>query len=189
MTKNGLKIILPILILSVPITPICAQGQAAVTDESAGTAKDKTRFVTTSKELGEVLSYNGYDFKTETYDGKEVLVVDVDGITTIVQFFGGAPEFESVQFYAGFLADSSSTVQRMNEWNSTYRFTRAYIDAEGDPALEMDLNFTFGGISERQLEDSLALWELSVVTFHKFIYEKGKADDKTMDLLKKLRDI
>jgi Putative bacterial sensory transduction regulator len=187
MTKNGLMYILSILILTLPITPIWAQDAATVADETITAPKDNIRYISTSKDLGEVLRYNGFDFKPDTIEGKEVLVVDVDGITTVVQFYGEDAEFDSVQLYAGFTRNSSSTVQQMNEWNSTHRFTRAYIDEQGDPVLEMDLNFAFGGVSERQLEDSLALWELSVVTFHTFIYDKNKVRGDAKTFIKKIR--
>ncbi len=185
MTRKGQIFVLPILAVIAPITAAWAQDASTASEKSA---EFSARYITTAKELSDVLRYNAFDFKTETFQGKEVFVVDVDGITTVVQFYGDDPEFESLQLYAGFTGDSSITEKRMNEWNSTHRFTRAYIDDEGDPVLEMDLNFTFGGISERQLEDSLALWELSVVAFRKFIYHDGKTDNDAKTFIKKLRE-
>ena len=75
----------------------------------------------------------------------------------------------------------------MNEWNGRYRYTRAYIDAEGDPVLEMDINFAFGGLSERQFEDWLALWELSLTAFRAFIYTGDASSDAAKAFLRQLR--
>ena len=192
MKQNGLKFILPVLALSAPIAPAWGQEKATAVEEapapSPNPSKDNKRYIQSTADLGEVLRYNGFDFQKETLDGKEYLIVDVDGITTVINLYGADSELDSMQLYAGFIGDKTTTPQRMNEWNSAHRFTRAYIDSEGDPVLEMDLNFAFGGVSERQLEDSLALWELSVVKFRKFIYERDGLFDEQKALIRKLRD-
>ncbi len=150
-----------------------AQQSAEPVAQAVAEAK-QTKFINaTPKDIGEVLRYNGYDFKSETYDGKEVLIVDIDGITSVIQFYGKEPEFDSIQLYAGFVAEGTIERGRVNDWNKSSRFTRAYIDNEGDPVLEMDLNFSFGGIAERQLEDWLYLWEISLSSFHQHIYNKS----------------
>ena len=179
---------LPLSALAPPAGPIWAQDSTAVSTGTDTASVEKTLSIKSKADVETVLRYNGFGFKTETHDGKDYLVVDVDGITTVVNFFDSKGqligddanrEMASMQLYAGFIGDSSVTPQRMNEWNRNHRFTRAYIDNEGDPVLEMDLNLAFGGVPERQLEDSLALWELSVVSFQKFVYPKSD-DGKTL---------
>jgi Putative bacterial sensory transduction regulator len=191
MTQNCLTFILPIVAIFTPVAPAWGQETATVAEETPAPTPPKgdIRYIKSSADLAEVLRFNGLEFKKQTLDGQDFLIVDVDGITTVINFHGTESELESMTLYAGFTASSSSTVQRMNEWNSTHRFTRAYIDEEGDPVLEMDLNFTFGGVSERQLEDSLALWESSITMFRTFIYGKDGADERTKSLLKKIGDI
>lgn len=180
MLRRGTQIFAPILLLISPTAALFAQTEPQSESPSSKSDYDKRDkfIVATPDAIGEVLKYNGFDFKSQTYQDKTVLVVDIDGITTVIHFYGKGPEFSSIQLYSGFVRDKDSSVSTMNEWNSEYRFTRAYIDDEGDPVLEMDINFAFGGISERQLEDNLLLWELSVQQFRKFVYNDNGQDAK-----------
>jgi hypothetical protein len=40
----------------------------------------------------------------------------------------------------------------LNVWNRGYRFSHAYIDGDGDPVLEIDLDLA-GGICEERIKD------------------------------------
>jgi hypothetical protein len=75
------------------------------------------------------------------------VVVQNNG-SKIVFFISG----QTMQAYYG-LRGSSATVQTVNEWNKTKRFGRAYIDAEGDPCVELDYDLE-GGVSD----DSIKVW-------------------------------
>jgi hypothetical protein len=59
---------------------------------------------------------------------------------------------QTVQAYFG-LRGTHATVTTVNEWNKSKRFGRAYIDAEGDPCVELDYDLE-GGVSE----DSIKVW-------------------------------
>ena len=73
------------------------------------------------------------------------------------------------QLYAGFRADCS--IKRINEWNRTKRFSRAYIDDEGDPCIEADLDFD-GGVTRDAIKEFVRTFRLSVRQFGRFIEEK-----------------
>ncbi len=66
----------------------------------------------------------------------------------IVFFISG----QTLQAYFG-LRGTSANVNTINEWNKTKRFGRAYIDAEGDPCVELDYDLE-GGVSD----DSIKVW-------------------------------
>ena len=70
----------------------------------------------------------------------------------------------SIQFRAAFDLADGTTADRMNEWNENERWTRAYVDDEGDPILEYDVNFE-GGVSPDNFQDSLRVWERSLGRF------------------------
>jgi len=53
----------------------------------------------------------------------------------------------ALQFYSCFVG-SRSTLDKVNAWNMEERYTRAYLDREGDPVLELDLDLS-GGSSPR----------------------------------------
>lgn len=79
-----------------------------------------------------------------------------------------ADDSESMQFHASF-SDGNATLKRANEWNATKRYSRSYIDEEGDPHLELDLDMC-GGVTPDRIRDflktckvSFAAWRTEVV--------------------------
>ena len=66
----------------------------------------------------------------------------------IVFFVSG----QTLQAYFG-LRGTSANVNVINEWNKTKRFGRAYIDADGDPCVELDYDLE-GGVTD----ESVKVW-------------------------------
>ncbi|MEZ5774179.1 MAG: YbjN domain-containing protein [Hyphomicrobiaceae bacterium] len=75
---------------------------------------------------------------------------------------------EDVQLYAGFTLDQKPTLTRINEWNRDKRFSRAYIDKEGDPVIEADLDAA-GGVTRLGLRKFIELFQFSMEQFTKHI--------------------
>jgi len=75
---------------------------------------------------------------------------------------------KTLQFYAGF-TDSKADAARLNDWNRTKRFGRAYIDKVGDPVVEMDIT-TSGGMPRSLFADNFRLWKILMSEFPEFIY-------------------
>ena len=76
---------------------------------------------------------------------------------------------QSLQFYAGYSgADVDAT--RINIWNRTRRFGRAYLDTENNPAVEMDINMLDPGISRALFADNYRVWKVLMSEFSNFIY-------------------
>ncbi len=73
-----------------------------------------------------------------------------------------------VQLYAGFDLSGNFDLRRINEWNRTKRFSRAYTDEEGDPILESEIAVD-GGMSAKSIENFIRLYDASVVRFTSFI--------------------
>lgn len=55
--------------------------------------------------------------------------------------YGDEP-LRSLQLRAGFSGFSKVELRHMNQWNKRYRFSKAYLDDDGDPLLEADLELT-----------------------------------------------
>jgi len=75
---------------------------------------------------------------------------------------------KSIQFHSSF-ADGTATLKRVNEWNRTMRYSRSYLDDDGDPHLELDLDMC-GGVTTDRIRDylktcrvSFEAWQLKVV--------------------------
>jgi hypothetical protein len=60
-------------------------------------------------------------------------------------------------------------MSQMNDWNKTKRFSRGYIDKDGDPVMEFDLDLDDGGMSEALFIDNVEFWEVSMGNFKKHI--------------------
>ena len=75
----------------------------------------------------------------------------------------------TVQFHAGYHLQTPATLERINEWNRTQRFGRAYLDATNDPILQMDVDLDDGGLSTALFTDNLEFWSSVVGRFEKHI--------------------
>jgi hypothetical protein len=54
----------------------------------------------------------------------------------------GDDPLRSLQLRAGFSGFSKVELKHVNQWNKRYRFSKAYLDDEGDPLLEADLDLS-----------------------------------------------
>lgn len=62
------------------------------------------------------------------------------------------------------VSGSKATLASMNEWNRTKQYSRAFLDADGDPVLESDLDLE-GGVSEARVKDFLRTYNDSLRLF------------------------
>ncbi|MDZ7631093.1 MAG: YbjN domain-containing protein [Gemmatimonadaceae bacterium] len=83
----------------------------------------------TAEQLNGLLRDKGME---GTINERGNVVVQANG-SKIVFFISG----QTMQSYFG-LTGTSANVNTINEWNKTKRFGRAYIDADGDPCVELD---------------------------------------------------
>jgi hypothetical protein len=58
----------------------------------------------------------------------------------------------------------------LNEWNRKRKFTKAYVDQDGDTTLEMDLDFA-GGITEARVVDAVRTFAQSLDLFKKELFD------------------
>lgn len=88
-----------------------------------------------------------------------------------VFFFGCSaertPRCREAQLYAGFPVEGVFPSIEINSWNGAHRFGRAYIDDDGNAALEMDIDAV--GTSKRQIKDALLWWKTLVPQFAAFL--------------------
>lgn len=70
-----------------------------------------------------------------------------------------AKDNESIQFHSSF-GDGNATLKRINAWNSTKRYSRTYLDDDGDPHLELDLDMC-GGVTLDRIRDFLKTCKVS----------------------------
>jgi hypothetical protein len=75
----------------------------------------------------------------------------------------------TLQFYFGFSDAKDTTLDRLNEWNKTKRFVRAYRDDEGDPVLEMDVDTDPDGVSQAWFHEQLRTWRSQMDAYREHI--------------------
>lgn len=66
------------------------------------------------------------------------------------------------------LSGYKTTLATVNKWNQEHRFSRAYLDKEGDAILEND-HMIRGGITRESVELFVTLFRESVVEFARFV--------------------
>ena len=74
---------------------------------------------------------------------------------------------KALQMYAGF-SGFDVTLGRINEWNRTKRFSKAYLDDDDDPCLESDLDLE-GGVATTAIQEFIQTFRVSVEMFREHI--------------------
>lgn len=98
---------------------------------------------------------------TTDKDGDPLIRGTMDETNYTVFFYGcetGA-NCKAIQLWTFFDAGPAATLEDVNAWNATHRFSKAYIDSDGDVAVEFDVNL-FGGVTAENLEDTFDWWRL-----------------------------
>lgn len=92
------------------------------------------------------------------------------GAKFIINFYGCADHknCNSLTFFAGWTGLNVS-MNQMNEWNKIRRFSRAYIDNDGDPILEFDIDLDDGGMSQELFINNVEYWDTSLASFKQHI--------------------
>lgn len=105
------------------------------------------------QQLHDLMKAEGYGVRIDE-DGD--LEWKIDGYRTYMLV---ADDSESVQFRVGF-NDGTATLEKVNDWNSNKRYSTSYLDKEGDPVLELDLDLA-GGVTKARMLDYLTTCRVS----------------------------
>ncbi len=102
-------------------------------------------------------------------DGDPLIRSSLDEAKTSVWFYecNAKRRCHSIQFAAGWSGVGTSASQ-IAEWNRTKRFGRAYLDRQGDPWVEMDVDLEHGATTEA-LANNITRWQLAMRTFKTYI--------------------
>lgn len=118
------------------------------------------------------LQAKGYQAQLGATAGEPSIVSGAGGVRFHI-FFENCTEGKdctTVTFMTGF-TDIDSSVERMNAWNRQNRFVRAYIDAEGDPVLKMDVDLDHAGIPQANFGEYVDIWATQAPKFLTFLRE------------------
>ncbi len=92
------------------------------------------------------------------------------GARFVIHFYGckDNKDCTSLTFFAGWTGLDAS-MNQMNEWNKVRRFSRAYIDNDGDPVIEFDIDLDDGGMSQALFINNVEYWDLSLAGFKQHV--------------------
>jgi hypothetical protein len=90
----------------------------------------------------------------------------IAGTPYLINFYGctNGTNCTTLQFRASWINPGHVTIESLHAWNRDKRFGKAYLDSDGDPVLEWDVNL-FGGVSPRNLDDTIDWWEVVLTNF------------------------
>ncbi|MBE1237604.1 YbjN domain-containing protein [Phaeovibrio sulfidiphilus] len=89
----------------------------------------------------------------------------IDGTRYSIMFYGckDGRNCTDVQFGTAWSKPGMS-LEEINRWNRTARFSKAFLDDENDPVLEMAVNLN-AGVTRKNLEDTIDWWATAVNAF------------------------
>lgn len=120
----------------------------------------------------DVLKADGYPATLgRTKSGDPKIESEADGTNFTIWFLNcnANKDCATIQFTAGYDLKNAPAWEKMNEWNRTRRFGRAYLDDESDPILEMDIDLDSGGMSRALFSANLETWSALVGSFEEHI--------------------
>lgn len=103
----------------------------------------------------------------EGYAGAEIdedgdVKVEIQGITG---FYLVGDEQDNLQFYAAWDV-SDVGLEAVNAWNRSKRYSRAYLDEDGYPVIELDLDLR-GGLTAERIHDFFDTVKVSLLYFER----------------------
>lgn len=114
----------------------------------------------------------GYTAKLGVDATGDPMVTSGYGGTTFQVFFYNCTNHlncATVQFHSGYTVTPRITLDQINDWNKSQRFGRAYLDKDGDPILEMDVDLDDGGVVPLLFIDNMEFWVAILPKFEKAI--------------------
>lgn len=115
--------------------------------------------------LANIISGYGSANLTTNASGNPRIESRIDGIRFNVIFYGCTENTNcgSVQFTSSWKKPGLS-LEKINSWNRDKRFGKAYLDNEGDPVIEMDVNLRHG-VSHNNFDDTVDFWNIVLRSF------------------------
>lgn len=131
--------------------------------------KDVTESATLAqlRQLCREAGFKPEDIKDD--DGDPGLRMKMGDYQVALILYGKGGKFEGVSCQANFEVDKLPSLTKLNEWNATHRFTRAYMAAaQSRVTLDADIDFS-GGVTWMTLANFLKTFEASVDGYAKHL--------------------
>ena len=113
-----------------------------------------------TEQLQQMLEGMGYEVEQPK---ENVLKFAIEGNTAMI-----INKKTNFQFYSFFKKRKSMDLKKVNEWNANKRFSRVYLDQDGDAVIEWDIDLE-GGMTPGALKESIRTYRLAVMAFVRFL--------------------
>ncbi len=134
---------------------VCAVFLAVVPSAFAGTPEIVERL--TVQEVAEILKGEGY---CPEIDGETACNFKIQGYSAQMILFN---EGEALQFHASWI-NTKATLNSVNAWNKDWRTAKAYLDDDGNPHVEIDLDLA-GGVTKDRIKNFMVVCRDLLVKF------------------------
>jgi hypothetical protein len=118
--------------------------------------------------MTEILKSFGYRAELSKDSGGDPKISSSSGGASFSVFFYGCTDgkkCDAIAFSSAFDLDAGSNAELMNGWNQNKRYTKAYLDDEQDPVIDMDIYLGDGGVSIDNFRFWVDTWERAVGDF------------------------
>ncbi len=157
-------------LMALSTAPALAGDSAAVAALKAACAQYNEGMVErfSIEELRDIIKEEGYG--SVRIKGDDRVVFKSSGRTFVMALYDDG----DLQLYYG-ASGVKVTPADINEWNRTKRLSRAYLDSEGDIALEAD-QFANGGLTRKMVQDMIKIFvQTSVPQYVDFVSERDQS--------------
>jgi hypothetical protein len=134
-----------------------------LTAEVSAAAESKIYEKITAADFRRMLTASGFGGETDK-DGDVVTKMEGQSVLVLI----GSNEGTVIQFR--FSIKATATLRQVNDWNRMRKYGKAYLDDDGDPTLDMDVDLE-GGITEARIKDSISTFKLLLESFLKHLKE------------------
>lgn len=123
------------------------------------------------RKIAALLTERGYKAELiDTKDGTYIRSAD-SGVPVSIFFLNCSNKTDctTIQFYTGFSDLGTVSLSTINSWNREHRFARAYIDVEGDPVIEMDVDMDANGLDRANFYSNFDIFLASIPQFREHL--------------------
>jgi putative sensory transduction regulator len=145
----------------VSLVAITAGALLAATGFTRPMAAQEVVSEVSTEQLRKLLESMGYEVEQPKED---MLQFAIEGHTALI-----VNKKTNLQFYSYFKKQKKKMdLKKVNEWNATKRFSRAYLDQDGDAVIEWDVDLE-GGTTAGALKESIRTYRVGVMAFVRFL--------------------
>jgi hypothetical protein len=102
----------------------------------------------TAGQIGAMLTSMGIEYKeSKDQEGDALFMMTLSDMKSQIYCYDADAKtgaYASIQMHAVFGSGKEQYLTKVNQWNVSRRFSRAYVDSDGDPHLEADLDLENG---------------------------------------------